>query len=136
MSLSTTEKDILNNSNPVNQKISLGDEVYNNSVYSPVVLSAAITADATGGLSIDVPFNMTIYDVVVVATAASGSGTVTLRSSTNAISDAIACAVDTTVARAGTLDDTYTAVTSATSLNVITNGANDRGLVYVYGIRS
>jgi len=102
----------------------------------PVVLSAAITADATGGQSITVPYDMTIYDVVVVATAASGGGTVTVRSATNAISDAIACAVDTTVARAGTLDDTYTSVTTSSSLNVITNGAADRGLVYIYGIRS
>jgi hypothetical protein len=102
----------------------------------PVVISVAITADASAGQSITVPYDMTIYDMSLVCTAASGGGTVTLRSGTNAISDAVVCAVDTTIGRAGTLDDTYTAVTTSTSLNVITNGAADRALVYIYGIRS
>ena len=69
--------------------------------------------------------------VVVQARAASGSGTATVRVGTNAVSDAIVMAVDTTMVRAGTLNDAYTTLAAGDNLNVITNGANDRGLVTV-----
>lgn len=139
MSLTTTERDILDKQLPINQQTALGTEIYDMQqiqAYEPIVLTAAVTADATGGQSITVPYAMTIIDAWVVCTAANASGTLTLRSSTNAISDAITCAVDTTLTRAGTLDDAYTAITTSTSLNVIANGASDRGIIYIMGIRS
>jgi len=117
-----------NGMNPVAQKSGLGDAVYS----APVMFEAEIAAAANATpVSIDVPFACEVIDVTVQARAASGSGTATLRKGTSAISDAIAMAVDTTIARAGTIDDAYSTLAAGDSLNVITNGANDRGLVQV-----
>jgi predicted metalloprotease with PDZ domain len=139
MTLTINEKNIINTSSADNQKTEIGTELYNVQqiqAYEPILLSYAVTADASSGLSIDVPYDMTITDVWTVCTAANGSGTLTLRSATNAISSAITCAVDTTLSRTSSLDDAYTAITTATSLNVISNGAGDRGIIYIMGIRS
>lgn len=135
--ITTVQAEKLNNdSNPSNQEISVGTLLRNALNNSPVIITFAITADATGGLSITVPENIEIVDVIIQARATSGSGTATLRSSTNAITDAIVMAVDTTMVSAGTIDDAYSTVTTASSLNVITNGAADRGLVTIIGKRS
>ena len=98
--------------------------------------SKAVTADATGALSIDVPYDMTIIDAWAVCTTANASGTLTVRSGTNAITSAIVCAVDTTLSRTTLIDDDYSAITTSTSLNVIANGAADRGIVYIMGVRT
>lgn len=119
------------NQNPFNQAGDLAGRL----AQTPVVLKYAVTADATSALSITVPYDMEIYDVVVVCTTANASGTLTLRSGTNAITDAITCAVDKAVDRAATIDDAYASITTSTSLNVISNGAADRGILYIHGIR-
>lgn len=134
--LTASEAAIIDNSTPDNEKVAFGTKIRSAEQYGLAVLSQAITADATGALSITVPFACRVIDVIVTATAASGSGTVTLRTSTTAISDAIVCAVDTTVVRAGTLDDAYTTLAAGDNLNVITNGAADRGVVDVLVVRA
>ena len=129
MAISDAQRQALNkDSNPISQKVKLGDAVY----LAPVILEANIDAAANStAKTVTVPFACEIIDVIVQARATSASGTATVRSGTNAISDAIVMAVDTTITRAGTLDDTYTTLSTSTSLNVITNGANDRGLVQI-----
>ena len=104
--------------------------------YTPVVIEKNVTADATGaGLSIDVPFAIDIYDVVVISTASVGSATMKLSDGTHDITDAIVCATNDAVVRAGTIDSTYSAVAKGGTLKVISNGSNDRARVYIYGVR-
>lgn len=129
--LTANEASIIDNMNPDTEKVSLGSKIRNVEQYGLCILEASITADATSGLSVTVPFACEVIDVIVQARAASGGGTATVRVSTNAISDAIVMAVDTTIVRAGTINDAYSTLAAGDSLNVITNGAADRGLVEI-----
>lgn len=105
--------------------------------YSPVQITVAITADATAGKTVPLPpFPFEVLDVIVQARATSASGTVTLRKSTTAITNAIAAAADNTVSRAGTIDDAQSAIVPSDSINLKTNGATDRALVTIIGRRS
>jgi len=94
-----------------------------------------VSADATGGVSETVFANMRIVDVVVNCTTANAGGTLTVSDGTNDITDAIACAVLDVVDRAGTIDSTYATVSAGSSLTVTANGALDRGVVTVVGVR-
>lgn len=95
-----------------------------------------IEADATGGKDIEMPEAGEILDVVVQCTAANGSGTVKLTDGTDDITDAIAMAVDKTIARAGTIDDAYSSLSKGDTLSAVANGASDRGKVTVlYALR-
>jgi len=97
----------------------------------------AVTADATGGLAIfeaNAPFAFEIIDVRVQARATSGGGTLKLTDGTNDITDTIACATDTNIDMADTIDDTYSTIAANGTLKVVANGAADRGLVTVYVI--
>jgi len=144
MSLTDIEAEKLNNSSPVDQKVSTGTEikanqdglVVNTAIDSnqPLTIAFPVTADATGGLAITIPYAMTIYDVIVVATVANGSGTLTLKNGATAITDAIACVTDKAVARAGTIDNAVSSITTATTMTVVSAGAGDRGIVYITGI--
>jgi hypothetical protein len=91
-------------------------------------VKTAITADASAGLVITdlVPIGSQIIDVQVIATAANTAGTVTLRTnaaSPVAITDAMVCAVDKVVVRAGTIDDAYNTVT-ANGLQLLAGGTD------------
>jgi len=137
MSLITSdEAAILDHDGATNQKVAFGSKLYEISTGSIMAVQVAITADATSGQTFTIPYNGILFDVIVEARATSASGTVTVRDTTNPITDAIVMAVDTTVTRAGTLDDTYTTMTTAGSYNVITNGAADRGNVTLLFYRS
>lgn len=128
MAISNSQRIELNNaSNPSNQKVQLGDAVYS----APVLLFGSIEADATSGLSITVPFALEVVQVIVQCRAASGSGTATLRNATTAVTDAIVMAVDKTNIEASTIDDAQSTFAAGGNMNVITNGAADRGLVTV-----
>lgn len=139
MALTQEEADKLDASDPTRQETEIGNEVLAQQTIdasTPRMIRYAVTADATGALSIPVPYGMVITDAHVECTTANVGGTLTLRSGTNAISDAMICAVDKTIVRAGTLDDAYTTLTTATSLNVIANGAADRGIITILGYPS
>lgn len=114
------------NANPISQKTSLGDALY----LAPVYITADISADASStAVSFTIPFACEVIDIIVQARATSGSGTATVRKATTAISDAMVMAVDTTIVRAGTIDDAQSTLAAGDDVNVITNGANDRGTV-------
>ena len=104
--------------------------------YDAVQISVAITADATAGLSVPLPkFAFEVLDVTVQCRATNASGTVTLRKSTTAISDAIVMATTKAITRAGTLDTAQSVIQPSDSINLKTNGAADRGLVTIWGRR-
>jgi hypothetical protein len=106
--------------------------VQNNIPESIEMTTYDVDADATGSIDITnlVPLGATILDVFVECTAASGSGTLQLREETGdaAITDAMICAVDNVVVRVTTLS---ISVVGANGLEVITNGAADRGLLTI-----
>lgn len=94
-----------------------------------------IVADASGGVALTgLSEGDEIIDITIIATVSEASGTLQVRDgAANAISDAIICAVDTTVTRAGTLDDAFTTL-PASGADVIAAGGtagNIRGIVIV-----
>lgn len=134
MALSNNERLALNGgSNPVLQQVAMGDAVYK----APVYITAAIEADATStAVQFTIPFACRIVDIIVECTTASGSGTATVRKVTTAISDAMIMAVDKVIVRAGTIDDAQSTLAAGNDVNVITNGAADRGFVTLVCIRT
>ena len=129
--LDTIEQEILNNHNPTYQQMQLGDELYFANVYGLYYITKTISTDATGELAVTIPFACEILDVEVQANAASVAGTLTLKAGSNAITDAIICAVDTTIVKAGTIDDTYSTLAAGATVTVDAHGAGDKGLMTI-----
>ena len=124
--ITTDDKRKINKACPVLRITKLGD----NLIGAPIYLTASIAADATTtAVSFTVPIACEIVDIIVQARATSGSGTATVRKVTTAISDAMIMAVDTTIVRAGTINDAQSTLAAGDDVNVITNGAGDRGLI-------
>lgn len=101
----------------------------------PVFITYEIAADASSGLKIfdaDAPFAFEILDVIVEARATVGGGTAKLTDVAPAdITDAIICAADKDIERAGTIDASKSTVAKNGTLIVITTNAGDRGLVTI-----
>ena len=129
--LTTAQSAELTKSNPVNQKTALGDAI----IGAPVVIKKAITADATSEVSVTIPFAMEVIDVVVQCTASNGSGTLILKKGSTAVTDAIACATDKAIVRAGTIDDAQSTFAAGEAVSIDANGANDRGIMWIIGYR-
>jgi hypothetical protein len=85
------------------------------------------------------PFAFEIIDVIVQPRGASTNGTMKLQDGSSDITNAMTCAVDKTIARAGTIDDAKSTIAVSGSLIVICAGdtiGNTIGLVTVIAIRS
>lgn len=136
MGIDSTEESKLNQHDPDFERMQIGTDIKEIQDNAMVVIRAAVTADATSGQTITIPVGIIIADVVVQCTATNASGTLTLRNSTTAITDAIACDTNHAIDRAATIDDAQASIATTDSINVIANGAADRGTVYIYGIRS
>lgn len=125
--------DKLNRMNPTSQELQLGTELYSQ---TPIIISTAVTAAANStAASVTIPCAMRILLVMTECTAANGSGTLTLRNGTTAITNAMACSTDKAVAYASSVDDAVSTVAAGDNVNIIANGANDRGVVTIFGIR-
>lgn len=134
--LSAANRKKLGNDNPTNQTVGLETALS----YQNTIVRVNVNADAkTAAFSFVMPVSMYIADVVVQAQAAATDGTLTLRRSTTAISDAIACAVDHTLDRAATIDNAQAQTTAGETLNFLAagtgagEGEKARALVYIYG---
>lgn len=93
-----------------------------------------VEADASTPIVITglVPIGAKIVDVMVEATATSGSGTLQLKSNAGtpaAITSAITCAVDNAVSRTTSLTND---VVDSDGLQVVAAGANDRGIMTIF----
>ena len=135
MALTRTQAQMLNNDNsPPAQQAKLGDAVY----AAPVAFEYAITsaANAEDQVAFVAPFAMRIVDIIVRATATSGSGTVEPKKGTTAMCTAIDCAADGAVTHmsAGAVAAAL-ALAEGDVVNVETNGAGDRGVVAFIGVR-
>lgn len=134
--ITAAKADKLNRMHPTFQEMQFGTDVYEISRYSPVIISTAVTAAANStAKSVTIPFAMRVLFVVTECTAASLSGTLTLRKATTAISDAMECATDKKVVYSAYIDDAQSTLAAGDNVNIIANGANDRGVVTIVGIR-
>ncbi len=132
----------INNLGPECKEADLGTEIIStqkrvgmeSDVISPILgFEYDIVADASAGVTIlaSAPFALKVVDVIVESRATSASGTVKLTNGTNDITNAIVCAVDKTVGRAGTIDDAYSTIAQGGVLAIAVNSSTDRGLVTV-----
>lgn len=84
-----------------------------------------------------VPFDLEIVDVIIQPRGASTNGTVTINDGTNDITDAITCAVDKTIGRAGTINDAYSSLDAGDEIHAECAGdtvANTKCLVTILAI--
>lgn len=108
--------------------------------YSPFILRFPVTVDSTTAKAAFVaPFPMQILDVLVLAQATSGGGTITPRKGADAMCTAIACATDGALTRmsAGAVvaNAARLILAKGDTVNVIAAGAADRGIVTFIGVR-
>lgn len=101
------------------------------SIQNPLVIRADITADATAGITYTVTRPGFVLDAHAICTAANALGTITVRKAAAAITSAIVCAVDTTLARTTIINDANYSFAAGNSMVFITNGAADRGIAVV-----
>ena len=131
MGMTTAQATRLDKSNPEFQRATPFARVQSQEAYGLVVLTKAITADATGEVAVDIPFAVEVIDVIVQARATVGGGTMTLKKGATAITNAIVCAVDTTITRAGTIDDAQSTLAAGDTVTIDAANAGDRALVSI-----
>lgn len=137
--ISSRQQEVINNDNPTNQEVALGDKLQAMATYGMACVRVVVDDTAAAGFNFTMPVAMNIADVVVQAQAAATSGTLQLRRTTTAISDAIDAAVNHTIDRAATIDDEQAATTAGETLNFISTGSDSteagkvRAIVYIYG---
>jgi len=126
---------LLDRGEPENDIAKPGSRVRDLELYAPVVLIARVTADATGGLAVEVPFPMEVDIAFVEARATVSTGTLTLRKGSSAITDAITCNTDQACTSCGMMVAAQEVLAEGDALNVVANLAAVRGKVTIYGHR-
>jgi hypothetical protein len=104
----------------------------------PVVIEFDVTADASSGIKIfdaNLPDKIEIVDVVIKCKATSAGGTLKITDGTNDISNAVVCATDDAVTRAGSIADAYATLSEGATLSVVAAQAADRGKIFIYATR-
>jgi len=133
--LSSTNRSKLGNDNPTNQNVGLSTALS----YANTIFRFVVDSTAAAGFNLVIPAAINITDIVIQAQAAATTGTLQLRRVSTVISNAMVCAVDHTLARAGTIDNAQAATTAGETLNVISTGDDAaeagkvRAIVYIYG---
>jgi hypothetical protein len=101
------------------------------------VAKTSIASTAVSGIAVDIPAGAKIIDAHVVCTSTNGSGTMQVKTgaaSPAAITDAMDCNTEGAIDRAATIDDAYYVV-GADGVKIFSNGALDRGDVYIEYIK-
>lgn len=70
-------------------------------------------------------YKLRVLDAWVLCLAAEASAAVTIKSGTNAITDAIVAAVDKVITRAGTIDDGFYEIAAAGTLVAVSSGGTN-----------
>lgn len=105
----------------------------------PLIHRVVVDDTAAAGFNFTMPYAMKIAFMVVQAQAAATTGTLQLRRSTTAVSDAVICAVNHAVTYMGTCDDAQATTTEGETLNFISTGSDAteagkvRAIVYIVG---
>lgn len=100
------------------------------------IIQYEIDSDATGGVDIEVDFDADIFDVIAISKATVTDATVTLSDGTNDITDDMDIDTLDNVARAGTIDTTYSSVKRGSTLTLTTANAGDRCVVRILANRA
>lgn len=100
-------------------------------IQEPLIVAYEITGDASGGDDYVLTRAGTIIDVHVVASETNAEGTVTVAAEGNTVAGPIPMATADAVERAASIDVTFAEVAVGDTLTFTTNGAADRGTVYV-----
>ena len=137
--ITSRQQEIINNDNPTNQEVTLGDKLQAMATYGMACVRVVVNDTAAAGFDFTMPVAMNIADVVVQAQAAATTGTLQLRRTTTAITDAIVAAVNHTLGRAATIDDEQATTTAGETLNFLSTGSDAteagkvKAIVYIYG---
>ena len=116
--------------NPIKMNVLTGN------VVTPVNIVYDVT---TGAASIDIfdgdaPFKFRIVEVIIEPRGASTNGTIKITNGTNDITNAMVVAVDKTMVRATTIDNAYSTIAAAGSLEIVCAGdavASTIGLITI-----
>ena len=135
--MTSAEAGKIDKDTPDAQVVALGTKVYTLSWGSMIAIPVVIDGDYhTTAKTVTIPCDFELVDVVVQARATTTSASAIVRKTTTAITNEIIMAVDTTITRAGTIDDAQSTILTTDNINVITHAAGDRGLVTLIGYRS
>jgi len=126
----------VNNLLPGSQNARVGDRITELQNRGVIIQQVAVIADASGGQNFTVEYSGILLDVTVACRAANGSGTLTLRRAAAAMSSAIVCAVDNVLSRTTTIVHAEKDIVAGETLNLIANGAADRGIATLFILRS
>lgn len=137
--LNQAAADAVDNENPRFQQAQIGERIKEIQDSGLVAQRVDVTAAANSTpKSFTVDYDMVLVDVVLRATAAASAGTLQLRRATTGITNAIACATDLTIGRAGTISDAGRTLVAGETLNLIaagTGASSVRGEVVLIGYR-
>ena len=125
--LSTRLKGIIDRCLPQAQEASLGSKIYDVDNNGLFYIYKVVPAASHAGIAITIPFACQIEDAIVQCTVASGTGTITVKNGSTAITDAMVCAEDKVIVRAGTIDNSVNSITTSTVLTAITHATGDAG---------
>lgn len=104
----------------------------NNTTAGILIAHEFVIADAASAdYDIVVKEKFEVCDVIVRKQGAGAANTVTIKNGSNAITDAIAAAVDKTITRAGTIDPTYEVVAAGGTLRASVSRAAGSGAMKV-----
>lgn len=135
--LSDLEAQALDNLMPGNQNAKLGQRIQELQAKGIVAQQVAVTADATsGGKTFVAEYSGILVDATALCTASNASGSLTLRRSSTAITNAMAAVTVDLLARTTTVVNAQKAITKGETLNVVANGAGDRGVVTLFILRT
>jgi hypothetical protein len=92
-----------------------------------VIPSAIVYDVTTGAASIKIfdanaPYKFEILDVIIQPRGASTNGTIKLTDGANDITNAMVCAADKTMVRAGTIDNAYSTIAADGTLEIVCAG--------------
>lgn len=136
MAFTANQATRINKMHQAAERDSLGTEIKrlgDTGDFQGITLIKNITADATGEVAVTIPYAMEVLDVCVQCRAANANGTLTLKKGATAITDAIICAVDKVVTRAGTIDDAQSTLAAGDTVTIDAAQAGDRGLMTIFG---
>lgn len=107
--------------------------------YELVQLTFEITTGSATIQKVVVPFDIEVLDMIIQARGASTNGTMKLNDGTDDITDAVVCAVDKVIGRAGAIDDSKVSIAAGADLGIICAGdtvGNTKGLVTIVARRT
>ena len=141
MAYTDKEKNALNNMCPVASETLLGnvlddvhdridaiEEVNDYGIYGIV---KAITADATGGVTVAVPFDCRVVDVIAESSFTLENATVKLVNGTTDVTNAIDIDTINVVSRAGTIDAAAAEFDKGDNFKLVTVGATAKAVVTI-----